>query len=483
MPDSRTANPAAPSAGTPSTKRTASLRFQLALTYAGIALLTAALLGGILLAVLGNYYARSEQAYLQAAASRLVADPPIADDAAALQRWAQIGALGTQTRVRVYDANGNQVADSGPPQGVDPGALLIEGRPERGGHGRGDLPSPLGGGIFGGGGAQERSNRKLQLALSNGGFVTLSEAPASGRDALVSVAQAWTVAALLAVALAALAGYLLSSRVSHPVAELTEAADRMHDGDLSARATVVREDEVGRLAESFNAMAGRIETTVVALRRFVADAAHEIGTPLTALQADLELAEQEARSDDERRLVQRALGQAHRLEALSTDLLRLSRIEAGESPGEITLVDVATLVREEADAAASRAEQAGLVLDLDVADEVLVVAADRSQLQVVVDNLLDNAVKFTPEGGRVSLTARGAGNFAFITVADTGVGIPAEEHGQVFGRFHRARNVAAYPGSGLGLAIVRATVERFGGSVDFDSSEIGTRFTVRLPLA
>ncbi len=352
----------------------------------------------------------------------------------------------------------------------------------RGPHPEG-LPSPLGGGIFGGGGSADRSNRKLQLALSNGGFVTVSEAPASGRAALVSAAQAWTVAALLAVGLAAAAGYALSSRVSHPIAELTEAADRMHDGDLSARATVVREDEVGSLAESFNAMAGRIETTVVALRSFVADAAHQIGTPLTALQADLELAEAEARSDDERRLVKRALGQAHRLEALSTDLLRLSRIEAGESPGEITLVDVAALVREEADAAASRAEQAGLVLDLDVTDEPLPVAADRSQLQVVIDNLLDNAVKFTPEGGRISLTAHRVGPLALVTVADTGVGIPEAERAQVFGRFHRARNVAAYPGSGLGLAIVRATVERFGGSVESESSEIGTRFTVKLPLA
>ena len=307
---------------------TASLRFQLAMTYAGIALLTAVLLGGILLAVLGSYYARAEDAYLQAAAAQLVADPPRSADAASLERWAQIGALGTQTRVRVYDADGEQIVDSGSPQGVDPGEL-VEGRRPPHGREREDLPSPL---VVAsrrrrGGGAGHRS---LQLALSNGGYVTVTEAPASGRAALVSAAQAWTLAALLAVALAAIAGYLLSSRVSHPVAELTEAADRMHDGDLSARATVVRDDEVGRLAESFNAMAGRIESTVVALRRFVADAAHQIGTPLTALQADLELAEQVAQSGDEQRLVGRALEQTHRLEVLSRDLLRLSRIEAGE---------------------------------------------------------------------------------------------------------------------------------------------------------
>ncbi len=460
---------------------TASLRFQLALTYAGIALLTAVLLGGILLAVLGNYYARAEDAYLQAAAAQLVADPPRSADAASLQRWAQIGALGTQTRVRVYDANGEQIVDSGSPQGVDPGEL-VEGRRPPHGREREDLPSPLGGGIFGGGGTAERGHRSLQLALSNGGYVTVTEAPASGRAALVSAAQAWTLAALLAVALAAVAGYLLSSRVSHPVAELTEAADRMHDGDLSARATVVRDDEVGRLAESFNAMAGRIESTVVALRRFVADAAHQIGTPLTALQADLELAEQVAQSGDEQRLVGRALEQTHRLEALSRDLLRLSRIEAGEEIGDIGLVDVTVLAREAADAAASRAEQAGLTLVLDLTAEPLMVAADGAQLQVVIDNLLDNAVKFTPVEGEVTLAVHREGELAVIVVADTGVGIPAEEHGQVFGRFHRARNVAAYPGSGLGLAIVRATVERFGGSVSFTSAATGTRFKVKLPL-
>ena len=114
---------------------------------------------------------------------------------------------------------------------------------------------------------------------------------------------------------------------------LTEASDRMADGDLGARAPVAGGDEVGRLAESFNGMAARVETTVTSLRRFVADAAHEIGTPLTALQADLELAERKATGDDERRLVDRALVQTHRLGTLSDNLLQLSRLEAGEPAG------------------------------------------------------------------------------------------------------------------------------------------------------
>ena len=108
----------------------------------------------------------------------------------------------------------------------------------------------------------------------------------------------------------------------------------MAAGDLGARAPVAGGDEVGRLGESFNGMAARVETTVTSLRRFVADAAHEIGTPLTALQADLELAERKATSDDERRLVDRALAQTARLAGLSDNLLQLSRLEAGEPAGE-----------------------------------------------------------------------------------------------------------------------------------------------------
>ena len=108
---------------------------------------------------------------------------------------------------------------------------------------------------------------------------------------------------------------------------------------------------------------------------------------------------------------------------------------------------------------------------------------ERARLQTILANLLDNAVKFTPAGGTVTLTVRRDGGEALATVADTGVGIPAEEQREIFQRFHRARNVSAYPGNGLGLAIVKAAVERGGGRVSFASSAAGTTFSVTLPLA
>ncbi len=463
-----------------------SLRLKLTLTYAGMALLTALILGGILLAVLGNYYSRAEEDYLRASAQLIANEPLPLTSQTALTEWAQSSALTTDTRVRVYDAGGALLADSGSPTTLDTDALLHRDvGPE--GHGRRDrsgLPNLLGRGLFGSSGGS-RSARTLEMPISGGSgeYVQLSEAPASGSDALLSAAEAWILAATLAVALAALAGYLVSARISRPVVALTAASDRMAAGDLGARAPVAGRDEVGRLAESFNGMAARVETTVTSLRRFVADAAHEIGTPLTALQADLELAERKATGDDERRLVDRALVQTQRLATLSDNLLQLSRLEAGEPAGARERVDLAAVAREAAGNVASRAEQAGIELDLAIAETPLLVAAERSRLQTVLGNLLDNALKFTPEGGRVTLGAQADGGAAVVTVADTGMGIPADEQSGVFGRFHRARNVSAYPGNGLGLAIVKAAVERSGGTVSFTSSAAGTEFRVALPPA
>jgi two-component system, OmpR family, sensor histidine kinase BaeS len=466
--------------------RSTSLRAQLSLTYAGIALLTALLLGGILLSVLSGYYARAETAYLQAAAAQIQDRPLPRGGDTSLATWAARAALVEQVRVRVFDGAGELLADSGSPRDIGLGELDV--RPDGRGDGRrGRRPQPLGEGIFGGSPSASASGASFKIGLTDAsgepaGYLVLSEPPTSGRAVLVGIAQAWTVAALFAVALAALAGYLLSSRISKPIVALTAASDRMADGDLSARAPVERADEVGRLGESFNQMADRMEGTVVALRRFVGDAAHEIGTPLTALRADLELAEGAASTDDERRLIGRALTQADRLQSLSESLLSLSRIEAGDPNGTIERVDLAATVSEAAESVASRAEQAGLTLEIDVAPSVLTVMADKGRLQTVFESLLDNAVKFTPDGGTVTVTARTDDGWATATVADTGIGIPDAEHGDVFSRFHRARNVSAYQGSGLGLAIVLATVERYNGTVAFESSDVGTRFEIRLPL-
>ena len=257
----------------------------------------------------------------------------------------------------------------------------------------------------------------------------------------------------------------------------------MARGDLGVRADVDRADEIGSLAGSFNDMASTTQHTVLALRRFVADAAHELATPLTALENDLELAQGQPDEAERARLLSRAMRQAERIERLSSDLLRLSRLDAGIAPASLEEVDLVLLVRQMGDAAASRSEQAGIAFTLDLPAEGVRVRADAEGLRTAVGNLVDNALKFTPAGGSVTLGARADAGSAAVWVEDTGIGIPPDDMVGLFCRFHRGRNVSAYPGSGLGLAIVKATMDIHGGAVSAVSTPSGSRFELRLPLS
>jgi signal transduction histidine kinase len=282
------------------------------------------------------------------------------------------------------------------------------------------------------------------------------------------------LAGAVAVALAAVAGWFASRRISAPLLALTTVTARMAEGDLAARADVDQRDEFGGLADSFNRMAGRVEGTVVTLRQFVSDAAHEIHTPLTALRTNLELAPQDE-------FVVQAQAQVARLEGLTRGLLDLSRIEAREPSAARAPVPLLSLVREVAETYASQAEQAGLGFELDLPDAPVVVPGDAGQLQRAFANLLDNAIKFTPPGGTVTAGLRRKGEQVELWVEDTGIGIPADDLVDLFGRFHRGRNAAAYPGSGLGLAIVKAIAEAHGGEAGGENTARGARFAVWLP--
>jgi signal transduction histidine kinase len=230
-------------------------------------------------------------------------------------------------------------------------------------------------------------------------------------------------------------------------------------------------------------MAAKMEATVTALQRFVSDAAHQLGTPLTALRTDLEMLRDGPASDDDRRLLERALTQEQRIEDLGNGLLQLSRLESSGAGRACHAVDVVQLLRSTADAFASRAEQADLRLELAVPENELLVCVDPDGLRVAVENPLDNAVKFTPSGGTVRLGVRAEAGRALIWVEDDGPGILPADRARVFERFYRARGMAGYPGSGLGLAIVRAAAGACDGSARLAETEVGTRIEVRVPLA
>jgi signal transduction histidine kinase len=146
-------------------------------------------------------------------------------------------------------------------------------------------------------------------------------------------------------------------------------------------------------------------------------------------------------------------------------------------------IDLVSLTHQVADSVASRAEQAGIDLALDLPPSRLEIMGCADGLQTALENLVDNALKFTPTGGSVQIGARAEDRTAVVWVKDTGIGIPAHDMEELFSRFHRGRNASAYPGNGLGLAIVKATMDIHGGAVAVDSSSQGSRFELRMPLA
>lgn len=313
------------------------------------------------------------------------------------------------------------------------------------------------------------------------GFVELSQGPAYGRDILQSVFGGWLIASLVAVLLAGLVGWRASQRLVKPLLTLTAVTARMADGDLAARTAVQWQDELGTLGSSFNKMADQVEGTIITLRQFIADAAHELHTPLTALQTDLQTLRQTELEPGQAVKIERAQAQAVRLQTLTNSLLDLSRIEA-KTNGDSELVNLNQLLQETAELFASRAEQSDIHFDLTLPDVVLQVQGSPLRLRQAIQNLLDNALKFTPAGGAVAVTLAQQDNFARLTITDTGIGIPEEDVPHLFGRFHRGRNTADFPGNGLGLAIVQAIVVGMNGRITFHPLTPGTQVQLHLLL-
>ncbi len=334
---------------------------------------------------------------------------------------------------------------------------------------------------------EKRSSENLQIEIHETtgllGYIEFSEGPAYGRKILSSVAIGFLIAGTLAMSLGAFAGWLVSRRFSSPLLSLAESTASMAEGEYSTRVDVEREDEFGKLAASFNRMAEQVEGTIDTLQRFISDAAHELNTPITALRTNLELIADEKNNDIQKSYVDRALMQTYRLEESTQALLDLSQLESGASKEDIAQINLASLIRDESERYASIAEQEGIEFSLDLPEEEILMMGRSNQIRRAVSNLLDNAIKFTPQGGNVTLGLKPEGDSIHLWVEDTGIGIPEEDMPHLFQRFHRAPNASIYQGSGLGLAIVKTIIEGHGGRIQAESEGQGSRFTIHLPAS
>jgi len=282
-------------------------------------------------------------------------------------------------------------------------------------------------------------------------------------------------------------GYLLVGRALAPVDQISRKAERITQHNLGERLPVPRTaDELERLSLSLNLMIQRIEDALLNSKRFVADASHELRTPLTVLRAELEnLISSGHLTLELREAVGSVLEEVDRLGRIVEQLFALSRLDAGEARAEWVSFDLAELAATTADQMGLLAKDKGIAVSCD-ANRRVPVKGDRARLKQVVVNLLDNAIKYTPEHGVIQLRVAAINGRAVLEVSDSGIGIPREAVPHIFDRFYRVDQARTRDagGAGLGLSIVRSICAAHGAEVDVESDVgSGSRFRIRLPLA
>jgi signal transduction histidine kinase len=289
----------------------------------------------------------------------------------------------------------------------------------------------------------------------------------------------------IAVAIAAVGGYFLAYRALRPVEELRRAAEDYGATDLSRRLAPkdLRDDELGRLARTLDAMLDRVASAVEQQRRFTGDASHELRTPIATILADASLSLERWRSAEEHRAaIARIESEAARMARIVDGLLVLARSDVRSAATRSEDVDLRTVLDASVERFASRGVERGVRIGSRVPAD-LVVADRDGGLERVFDNLLDNALRYAPRGSAIDVEAAGRDGIARVTVSDHGSGIAPEERMRIFERFHRSPG-ASGQGAGLGLAIARAIVEAHGGRISVaDTSGGGATLVVELPIS
>ena len=322
------------------------------------------------------------------------------------------------------------------------------------------------------------------------GHAELSEGPAFGQAIRETLQQALLFGGLVALLVAAIAAIFAARQVTRPLQSLGLTADEMARGELDARADGSQLAEIDRLASQFNSMADQLTATIasleaerVSLRRFIADASHELRTPLTALETFNALMDEDRDPEDDHmaELVRESGRQLNHLDRLTSDLLDLSRLESRLDGADLIVTDIRPVVSEAIVALRPLSGSKGQVLQEDLPADPVFVAHSSALLERAIQNLVSNAVKYSPVGCLIQVSLQSDGRSADVHVRDEGPGIPQVEQAYIFGRFYRGLQ-SGDDGSGLGLAIAREIAVIHGGEILFTSEQgKGSHFILRLP--
>ena len=288
-----------------------------------------------------------------------------------------------------------------------------------------------------------------------------------------------TTGALIALVPALATGIYFATLATQRIRKIQDAARKVAEGDFGARIPVDSSGQLGQLARTFNEMQRRLAELDNARKQFIANASHELRTPIFSLGGFVELLEEDEPTPEEREEFVRTMRQQiDRLTKLTADLLNLSQLDAGGIVMVPSSVDLTELARSVAREFGPRADLRGSRLELRTPDREVMATADPERVRQIVRILLDNALTHPPEGASVTVTVYSVNRRAELTVADDGAGIPQRVQGRMFERFYTAKPAG---GSGLGLAIARELAQRMDGRISITSTRRFTAFTLDLP--
>jgi heavy metal sensor kinase len=304
-------------------------------------------------------------------------------------------------------------------------------------------------------------------------------------QALHGLVRTLVIAVPLALAVAAGGGIFLARRALKPVDKIAQTAQEIEENDLSQRINVNTKDELGRLAATLNEMIGRLEKAFQRQKQFTSDASHELRAPLAVIEAESSLALQKERPpSDYRQSLETISQESRQMSSLIEQLLTLARADAGKEQWNFTEVNLGRLIANLSADVEVLCQEKGLSCQLGQTHD-LVIKGDEARLRELFMNLMDNAIRYTPAPGTVSLSLRHEGQMAVVAIKDTGIGIPAEDIPFIFDRFYRVDKSRSRGegGTGLGLAICQHIAEAHGGKIEVESQVgAGSTFSVWLPL-
>ena len=295
-------------------------------------------------------------------------------------------------------------------------------------------------------------------------------------------------AAFGAVLLTAAITYIITKRITRPVSHMTDVVNALSHGDYEARVKLNQNDELGKLGKSFNDMADKVAGLDKARREFVANVSHELRSPLTSMRGFLEAMQEGVIPTDEHgKYFDIVLDENRRMSGIVNDLLDMARIESGQYKLTRSVFDVGELITRSLLTFESRIEDAGIKVDIKLPSAPLYVDADRDRVDQVLHNLIDNAIKFTPENeGMIGVAAAADKQKVRVCISNSGSTVAAEDVPKLFDRFYKAEKAHTYTGTsgtGLGLSIVKLILDQHGEDVEASSEDGLTRFTFSLKRA